>query len=140
MKKENLRNKKSWSVQRMASPSCKGTTNSRLLSGAGSCMQSDDMDKTRRSFLKIILLGSSALVLEKVVGPLYAKMRKHISMVETNIARETLVQETQEGGDASLSSTSKSRAMGNFRIMRNAQTLSIRDRTGEEILQIDNSG
>jgi len=78
------------------------------------------MDAGRRKFLKIILIGSGAFLLERVLGPLHSWLF----------------------GDSSGKNYAKTDSLKtnfeDFRIVRNNDGLSIRDIAGEEVLQIDN--
>lgn len=86
------------------------------------------MDQNRRNFLKIILVGSGALLTERVLGPLYSwffsdSSAKNIAGVDSP--------ETNSFDKINIAS-------GNFRIVRNSDDLSIYDAAGEEIFRIDN--
>jgi len=70
------------------------------------------VDKNRRQFLKIILIGSGTLIAGKILGPLFSK------------------------SSSILPSKSNSSA---FKVLEDNQFLSIYDSSGEEVLQIDKS-
>ena len=71
------------------------------------------MNKERRKFLKIILIGSGTFIMGKIFSPLFLKfLNNSNSSAKTN------------------SST--------FQIVENKKGLSIYDDYGEEIFQIDN--
>jgi len=74
------------------------------------------MDKERRTFLKIILIGSGTLLAGKVLGPLLSRCLND-SLSEAVPAVKT--------------------ASKSFRIVENEKILSIYDNMGEEIFQID---
>lgn len=74
------------------------------------------MNKDRRKFLKILLIGSGTLLVGKVVGPLFS------GLLDNSKTKE-----------AALSENS-----GSFKIVEDKKTFSIYDRSsGEEIFQID---
>ncbi len=75
------------------------------------------MDENRRKFLKIILIGSGAFLMEKVLTPLF-------SMFLNDSSAKT----------GSLNKT----GFRDFKIVENKEKLSIYDSSGEEIFQIDN--
>ncbi|MCX6751586.1 MAG: hypothetical protein NT161_02350 [Candidatus Nomurabacteria bacterium] len=70
-----------------------------------------NIDKNRRNFLKILLFGGGAIVLGKVLGPTISKLIDGPS-TETNFQ--------------------------NFKTVENKKGLTIFDKTGEEIFEIDN--
>jgi hypothetical protein len=74
------------------------------------------MDKGRRKFLKIILIGSGVLLAEKILSPLFSKLPAD-SSTKTNLAAP--------------------RGSGTFRVVENKKILSVYDNSGEEIFQID---
>ena len=76
------------------------------------------MDKNRRTFLKIIFIGSGALLAEKFLTPLFSFFSNDSS---------------PKAKTDSLNKTS----FRNFRIIEDKKNLSIYDSSGEEILQID---
>jgi len=69
------------------------------------------VDKNRRNFLKILLFGGGAIVLGKVLGPTVSKFLEGPST-------ETVFQ--------------------NFRTVENKKGLTVFDKNGEEIFEIDN--
>lgn len=77
------------------------------------------MNQDRRNFLKIILIGSGAFLVQGIVGPLYSR----------------LFGDSSEKTD---SSNEIGNSFENFRIVRNNDGLSIFDKAGQEIFQIDN--
>lgn len=68
------------------------------------------MNTSRRNFLKIALFGGGALVLGKVLGPVFSRI----------VDGPSEVQETSS-----------------FRTVENNKTLTIYDKSGTEIFQID---
>ncbi len=70
------------------------------------------MNKNRRKFLKLVLIGSTAFVAGKVFGPFITK----------------------------FSSTSQAKASSAFRVDEDDQSFLIYDDTGAEVLQIDKTG
>jgi hypothetical protein len=75
------------------------------------------MNENRRKFLKIIFIGSGALLMEKVLGPLFSKFLDDPS--------------------AKADSMNKN-SFRDFRVVEGQKGLSVYDSSGEEILQIDN--
>ena len=71
------------------------------------------MDKKRRKFLKILLLGAGTFVAGKVFGPFFSK-------------------------SLSIPSNDK-KSSSAFKVVENKKFLSIYDNSGEEVLQIDKS-
>jgi hypothetical protein len=71
------------------------------------------VDKNRRQFLKIILIGSGTLIAGKILGPLFS-------------------------GSPSMVSPRKDSSPA-FKVLENEQFLSIYDASGEEVFQIDKS-
>ena len=74
------------------------------------------MDKNRRKFLKIILIGGGTLIAGKVLNPLF-------SVFSDNSSAKT---------DSSTEADTR-----NFQISEDKKSLSIFDSAGEEIFQID---
>ncbi len=74
------------------------------------------MDKKRRKFLKLLVVGSGTLVMGQVLSPLLVK----------------LVHPSSEKPKTRTKTSSKT-----FRVVENKQVLSFYDNSGEEILQID---
>ena len=70
----------------------------------------ENLNKDRRNFLKIMLVGGGVLVAGKFLGPVFSRFMNGPS-VETNFT--------------------------SFRAVENNRTLTIYDSTGEEIFQID---
>lgn len=68
------------------------------------------MDIDRRNFLKIILIGSGALLVEKVLGPLFSEFSDNSSTKNNSTT---------------------------FQVIEDKKSLSIYDSSGEEVLQID---
>lgn len=77
------------------------------------------MDKDRRKFLKILLIGSTSFIAGKILGPLLSNFFDH-SFTKDNA-------KTAEAGSSSE----------HFRVVENKQILSVYDNSGEEIFQID---
>ena len=75
------------------------------------------MDKNRRTFLKVLFVGSGALLAEKVLGPLFPRFFSN--------------------SFAKTASTNKKIGYRNFQIVENKRNLSVYDNSGEEIFQID---
>ena len=75
------------------------------------------MDKNRRNFLKIILVGSGTLLAGKVLGPLSSKFLD---------------------GSFNKTDSSTKNDFRDFQIVENEKILSVYDNSGEEIFQIDN--
>ena len=71
------------------------------------------MDHNRRKFLKIILFGGGALIVGKILSPLFSK---------------------------SSSTTLSEQDFSTFKVIEDKRFLSIYDSSGEEVLQIDKSG
>ena len=78
------------------------------------------MDKERRNFLKIILIGSGTLLAGKVMGPLFS-------------GRLNLGNSFDKIGLPDPKKTIPS----SFKIVENEKVLCIYDSSGEEIFQID---
>lgn len=76
-------------------------------------MTEEVIDKNRRNFIKIILVGGGTLLLGKFLGPVFSRIVNGPS-TETNFP--------------------------SFKAVENKKTLTIYDKTGEEIFQIDKSG
>lgn len=75
------------------------------------------MDKDRRKFLKILLIGSGTLLVGKLFGPLFSRFFDG-SFAKTNSLKTSLA---------------------TFRVDENKKKLSVYDDFGEEVLQIDRS-
>lgn len=78
------------------------------------------MDNNRRKFIKIMLVGSGAVLAEKIFGPLLSKFWSN-SLANTK----------------NTHASSDKINFKSFRIAENKKALSIYDGTGEEVLQID---
>lgn len=74
------------------------------------------MDKNRRQFLKIILIGSGVLLAEKIFDPLFSKFF---------------------GSSLAKNNSSGKNNFRDFRVVEDKKSLSVYDSSGEEILQID---
>jgi len=74
------------------------------------------MDENRRKFLKIIFIGSGALLMEKVLGPLFSRFLDD-SSAKTDPPSKT--------------------SFRDFRVVEGKKGLSVYDSSGEEVLQID---
>ena len=72
------------------------------------------MDISRRKFLKITLIGGTAFLVGKVIGPLFSKF---INTLSDSPSKNTPV---------------------TFNVVEDKKGLSIYDNSGEEIFQIDN--
>ena len=75
------------------------------------------MDVNRRKFLKITLIGGTAFLVGKVIGPLFSKFINASSDSSASSARNIPV---------------------TFNVVEDKKGLSIYDNFGEEIFQIDN--
>ena len=76
-------------------------------------MAKEVIDKNRRNFIKIILIGGGTLVLGKFLGPVFLRFMNGPS-TETNFE--------------------------SFKAVENKKTLTIYDKSGSEVFQIDKSG
>lgn len=76
------------------------------------------MDKNRRKFLKILLIGSGTLLVGKIFNPFFSKFSND-SFTKTDSSSETKT------------------SLGDFEVVENEKKLSIYDDSGEEIFQID---
>lgn len=74
------------------------------------------MDKNRRTFLKIILIGSGTLIIGKIFGPLFSKSMDSPLLINEPPLK---IKEPQ------------------FKVIEDQTILSVYDRYGEEIFQID---
>lgn len=74
------------------------------------------MDKGRRKFLKIILIGGGTLIVGKILGPLFSRFLDN-SSTKTDSFTKTNFRD--------------------FRVVENKKILSVYDSSGEEVLQID---
>lgn len=74
------------------------------------------MDKNRRKFLKIILVGGGALIVGKVLDPIFSKSMNN-PLTKADPPAQT--------------------SRSEFKIVENKKILSVYDRHGEEIFQID---
>ena len=77
-------------------------------------------DKSRRNFLKLILVGSGALFVDKVLGPLFSGFL------------------AEPFNNAKADPPPKT-AFKDFKIVESKRVLSIYDSSGTEVLQIDKS-
>lgn len=75
------------------------------------------MDKNRRTFLKILLIGGGTLLVGKVFGPILLKL------LDKSGTTSKLVTAQADPKD--------------FRIVEHKERLSIYDNSGEEVFQID---
>lgn len=76
------------------------------------------MDKNRRKFLKILLVGSGTLLVGKIFNPFFSKFSDN-SFAKTDSSSKTKT------------------SLGDFEVVENEKKLSIYDDSGEEIFQID---
>lgn len=76
------------------------------------------MNENRRKFLKIIFVGSGALLVEKFLGPLLSRFSDNPPVARTDSSNKT--------------------SFRNFRVVEDKKILSVYSSSGEEILQIDN--
>ena len=72
------------------------------------------MDKERRKFIKVLLIGGTSFIVGKTLGPLFSRF---FEATPANSKNESTA----------------------FNIIQNNKKLSIFDDSGEEIFQIDNS-
>ncbi len=79
------------------------------------------MDKDRRKFLKILLIGGGTLFLGKVLGPVSSKF------LGDSLGKHALPPVKNQTSDPIKA----------FRVVENTKELSIFDHSGEEIFQID---
>lgn len=75
-----------------------------------------DIDKNRRKFLAVMLIGSGTFLVSKILSPLLSGFLNN-SPAKTNLPNKT--------------------GFGGFQIAENKKGLSVYDNSGEEILQID---
>ena len=76
------------------------------------------MNEGRRKFLKVMLIGSGALLAEKILSPLFSFFSD-----DSSVKNKT-------------DSSSKT-GLKNFQVIDNKKFLSVYDNSGEEIFQID---
>lgn len=76
----------------------------------------ESIDKNRRKFLAIMLIGSGTFLVEKFLGPLLSRFLNDPS------AKTALSDKT---------------SFGDFKIAENEKVLSVYDSSGEEAFQID---
>lgn len=116
------------------------------------------MDKNRRKFLKIILIGSGALIAGKILGPLFSEFLDGLP-AQTNLIPLPPPEKKKKNVDALVKAEPTPQALqtvenkkvyvdslvktnynpGVFRIVQHKKVLSIYDHGGEEIFQIDTS-
>ena len=78
----------------------------------------ESIDKNRRKLLTVMLIGSGAFLVEKVLTPLFSRFLNDSStLTKTNLSNKT--------------------DFGGFQVTENKKGLSIFDSSGEEIFQID---
>jgi hypothetical protein len=75
------------------------------------------VDKSRRKFLKIMLIGSGTIIAGRVLGPVLSRFL--------------------DDSPASKAGSLSSGVVKNFKINEDKKVLSVYDSSGEEILQID---
>ena len=78
------------------------------------------MDKNRRKFLKIVLVGSGMLIMGKILDPLFSKSLEN-PLAKTNLNAKI----DKDDPDT-------------YKVVENKKNLSVYDSSGEEIFQIDN--
>lgn len=76
------------------------------------------MDKNRRQFLKIVFIGSGALIIEKILGPFFSK--------SLNVAL-----------DAPVVDKPKRKRQTAFKVVEDDKIFAVYDHTGEQIFEID---
>ncbi len=91
------------------------------------------MDKERRTFLKIIVIGSGSLLAGKVMGPLFSK-RLEDPFVKLSKRLDNSVNDIKKELTDPLNKKSSSPF---FKVVEDEKCLSIYDKSGEEIFQID---
>ena len=79
------------------------------------------MDKNRRKFLKVVLLGSGLLIVGKILDPLFSKFF-HSSILDNDYPKKDPPNNPMA-----------------FKVIEDNKTLSIYDASGEEVFQIDKS-
>lgn len=78
----------------------------------------EDIDKNRRKFLAVMLIGSGTFLVEKLLGPLLSRFLNNQSpKTKTALSDKT--------------------SFSDFQITENDKVLSIYDSSGEEVFQID---
>ncbi|MGD0977362.1 MAG: hypothetical protein ABR875_03670 [Minisyncoccia bacterium] len=77
------------------------------------------MDKNRRKFLKILLIGSGTFLVVRIFGPLFSKF------LNTSLAKNEPLQHIGDNNSTA------------FRVVNGQKSFSVYDESGEEILQID---
>ena len=77
----------------------------------------EGINENRRKFLTVMLIGSGAFLVEKVLAPLFSKVSSQSSPVKTGSSNRAVFK--------------------NFWITENKKGLSVHDSSGEEIFQID---
>ena len=81
----------------------------------------ESIDKNRRKFLTVMLIGSGAFLVEKILTPLFSRfLNSPPTPAKTGLLNKT--------------------AFGGFQVTENKKGLSVYDSSGEEILQIDKEG
>jgi len=76
------------------------------------------MDHNRRNFLKIIFVGGTVFIVERIIDPLYSRLLDS-SFMKNDSSADT-----------------KTDSM-DFQVVENNKSLSIYDSSGEEVFQID---
>ena len=77
----------------------------------------ENIDKNRRKFLAIMLIGSGTFLVQKVLSPLFSGFFND--------------------SPAKISPPLNKTDFGNFQVVENKKSLSVYDNSGEEVLQID---
>lgn len=76
----------------------------------------ESIDKNRRKFLAVMLIGSGTFLIEKVLSPLFSKFLNN--------------------PPAKIGSPNKT-GLGEFQVVEDKKKLSVLDDSGEEVFQID---
>ena len=76
----------------------------------------EDIDKNRRKFLTVMLIGSGAFLLEKILTPLFSRFLND-SSAKTGLSKKTDFKD--------------------FQVAENKKGLFVYDDSGEEVFQID---
>jgi hypothetical protein len=90
------------------------------------------MDQERRTFLKIVLIGSGTLLAGKILNPLFSRRQNDPIMAKISNHLNGPSDRTKIDSPKKSDSFSSS-----FKVVENEKILSIYDNSGEEIFQID---
>ena len=84
-----------------------------VLSAAPLLVSGGGVDKNRRNFLKLMLIGGGTLIVGKIFGPLFSRFSDDSSAKNDSAA---------------------------FRVIEDKKNLSVYDDSGKEVFQIDKTG